>query len=269
VQEGFVRAAQFLHGQYVFASRDLPYRTQVVPLAAILAVLPKYLDNDATKRKLAQWYWCGVFGELYGGAVESRFALDLPQFLAWAAGGAEPKTVSDATFAPGRLLGLRTRNSAAYKGLYTMLLRGGAADFRTGERINQLTYFDERIDVHHTFPQAWCQKNGVTPTRCDSIINKTPLSARTNRMIGGSAPSAYLRHIESREHIAAERMDEILRTNLIDPVSVRADDFEAFFAQRERDLLSVIERATGKPIMTVVEEPEEEAVEYEQDTDAA
>lgn len=269
VQAGFVRAARFLHGQYVFAGRDLPYRTQVVPLAAILSVLPKHLDNDTTKRKLTQWYWCGVFGELYGGAVESRFALDLPQVLSWTSGGAVPKTVTDATFAPARLLGLRTRNSAAYKGLYTMLLRGGAEDFRTGEQINQLTYFDERIDIHHIFPQAWCQKNGISPTRCDSIINKTPLSVRTNRMIGGSAPSAYLRNIESREHIASGRMDEILRTNLVEPGSIRSDSFDAFFADRERALLSVIEGAMGKPVLTIVEEVVEEALEYEQDNDAA
>jgi hypothetical protein len=29
--------------------------------------------------KLIRWYWCGIFGELYGGAIETRFAKDLPQ----------------------------------------------------------------------------------------------------------------------------------------------------------------------------------------------
>jgi hypothetical protein len=24
-----------------------------------------------------QWYWCGVFGELYGSANETRYALDI------------------------------------------------------------------------------------------------------------------------------------------------------------------------------------------------
>ena len=26
-----------------------------------------------------QWFWSGVFGELYGGANETRFALDMPE----------------------------------------------------------------------------------------------------------------------------------------------------------------------------------------------
>ncbi len=34
-----------------------------------------------------RWYWCGVFGELYGGANESRFAYDMQEVLAWLDGG--------------------------------------------------------------------------------------------------------------------------------------------------------------------------------------
>ena len=35
VEAGFVRAARFLYGQKIFKARDLPYRTQLVPLAAM------------------------------------------------------------------------------------------------------------------------------------------------------------------------------------------------------------------------------------------
>ena len=37
-------------------------------------------------------------------------------------GGSEPATITDANFAPARLLTLRTRNSAAYKGLYALAM---------------------------------------------------------------------------------------------------------------------------------------------------
>jgi hypothetical protein len=33
--------------------------------------------------KLAHWFWCGVLGELYGGAVESRMALDIQDLMEW------------------------------------------------------------------------------------------------------------------------------------------------------------------------------------------
>ena len=39
-----------------------------------------------------QWFWCGVFGELYGSANETRYALDLPQVVNWIENnGDEPK----------------------------------------------------------------------------------------------------------------------------------------------------------------------------------
>jgi hypothetical protein len=43
-----------------------------------------------------QWYWCGVLGEFYGGAVESRHAVDFPECLAWIRDNALPPT-RDAT----------------------------------------------------------------------------------------------------------------------------------------------------------------------------
>lgn len=145
-----------LYGQKIFAARDLPYRTQLTPLAAILAILGDRADNDGVRAKLARWYWCGVFGELYGGAIETRFAKDLPEVLNWIDGEPHPATITDANFARERLFTLQTRNSAAYKGLYALLLQHGGLDFRTGDPIDVQMYFDDKIDIHHIFPQDWC-----------------------------------------------------------------------------------------------------------------
>src|SRR5690606_3052111 len=41
VEDGFVQAARFLYSQKIFNERDLPYRTQLVPLAAIFVELGK------------------------------------------------------------------------------------------------------------------------------------------------------------------------------------------------------------------------------------
>lgn len=248
VTEGFEKAAKLLFTQKLFSSRDLPYRTQLTPLAAILAVLGDQAEHNGVRHKLIRWYWCGVFGELYGGAIETRFARDLPEVLAWVEGGPEPSTVVDANFTPGRLLTLRTRNSAAYKGLYALLMRDGGWDFRTGEPIDVQVYFDDRIDIHHIFPQDWCTRKGIDPGRANCIVNKTPLAARTNRMIGNNPPSQYLIRLQKHAGIDEARMDDILRSHVIEPAHLRADDFDAFFQARERALLERIERAMGKPI---------------------
>ena len=269
VTRGFEKAAKLLFGLKIFASRDLPYRTQVTPLAAILAVLDEKADTDSVNRKLARWYWCGVFGELYGSAVETQFAKDLPEFLAWLTGGAEPSAIVDANFVPERLLTLRTRNSAAYKGFYALLLKEGGLDFRSGETINQQIYFDDKIDIHHIFPQEWCRKNSIEAKRCDCIVNKTPLSAKTNRMIGGNAPSVYLGRVQKNAGIDQQRMDSILQSHVIEPSVLRADDFLAFFKAREKTLLDRVEAAMGKLIARDSPQPQmEDLGDYEEDDSA-
>ncbi len=246
---GFERAAKFAHSHKIYAARDLPYGTQLTPLAAIFATLGAQADNDGVRAKLARWYWCGVFGELYGGAIETRFARDFPEVVSWANGGPEPSTVLDASFAPARLQTLKTRNSAAYKGISTILLRDGGMDFRSGDSVDHQSYFDEKIDIHHIFPVDYCKKAGIDSKRADCVVNKTPLSAKTNRMIGGNAPSVYLERLQKSADITPARMDEILGSHVIDPGSIREDDFEQFFEARRRALLDRIQRAMGKPLL--------------------
>lgn len=265
VTQGFERAARFLYSQKIFSARDLPYRTQVTPLAAILAVLSDKAESAGVSAKLAQWYWCGVFGELYGGAIETRFAKDVPEVLDWIDGKGEPSTVLDANFAPTRLLTLRTRNSAAYKGIYALLMRDGCRDFRTGDSIDVQLYFDDRIDIHHVFPQDWCKRNGIDARRCDSIVNKTPLAARTNRMIGNNPPSTYLVRMQRNAGIDETRMDEILESHLIDPLALRLDEFDEFFKARETALLDRIQQAMGKPIARGVAVPEDIGIDSFED----
>ena len=88
------------------------------------------LGNDAdlhgSVQRIVQWFWCGVLGELYGGATETRFVRDLEQVPAWArarAGRTRCRAPSqDATFVESRLHSLRTREAAAYKGIYALLI---------------------------------------------------------------------------------------------------------------------------------------------------
>lgn len=242
------RVVKFLHGERIFTARDLPYATQLVPLTAIMTVLGDRAESYGVRSKLRQWFWCGVFGELYGGSTETRFAYDFPDVVAWVDGGEDPRTVKDSQFQAERLMTMRTRNSAAYKGLYAQQMKRGAQDFRTGIAIDVNTFFDEAVDVHHIFPKTWAAQNEVPEAVANSIVNKTTIDARTNRRIGGSAPSRYLARIESSEQISAEDLDAILRSHDIDPLAVRADDFPAFFTARFERLLKQIEEATGKPV---------------------
>jgi len=248
--EGFISADRFLRMEGFYHPNYLPYRSQLIPLAATLVHIGDRWLEPVIYDKLARWYWCGVFGELYGGAVETRIALDLQDLLAWIEqpGASEPATVIAAGFQASRLDTLRTRTSAAYRGLYVLLQREGARDFFWKAKMLDLDRDDCGIDIHHIFPRAWCQARGVTPRVFNAIVNKTPISYKANRMIGGNAPSKYLEQLQTHAQvqITPVEQDEILATHLIQADFLRADDFEEFYQARKQALLNIIERAMGK-----------------------
>lgn len=250
-ERGFLTAAKFLHMQHIYRIFDLPYQSQIVPLAAILADIGDAWEHEAVRAKLVQWYWNGVFGELYGSAVDTRIAKDFMEVPAWIKGGPLPETVSGTIFRANRLKTMRMRLSAAYKGVNVLLMKEGASDFRSGQAFDHTVFFGENVDIHHIFPQAWCRSNGIKPDIYDSIINKTPLAYRTNRTIGGDAPSIYLSRLEQgsppeRPPIERERLDASLRSHLIDPSLLRIDAFHTFMVDRQKRLLALIENAMGK-----------------------
>ncbi|MBH0022657.1 DUF262 domain-containing protein [Salinibacterium sp. SWN248] len=270
--DGFLRAAKFLIGLGIYRVYDLPYQSQIVPLAAILADLGNRIEITSVRDKVVQWYWNGVFGELYGSTTDTRIAKDFLEVPAWIDGGVEPSTVTDAAFRAERLKTMRMRLSAAYKGVNALLLRAGAKDFRTGQQFVHTVFFDENVDIHHIFPQDWCKAQGIDRTEFDSIINKTPLSARTNRIIGGSAPSAYLGKLESTDasdHAEAHAVDEALRSHLIDPALLRADDFAGFMRARQEELVLLIEEATGRSVFREFNAAEEDDAEDDTDENEA
>jgi len=250
LQLGFERAAKFLHTQRIYRSFDLPYQSQIVPLAAILASLGDRWEHEQPKARVRTWYWCGVFGELYGSAAESRFAKDLVEVLAWIDGGPEPSTLKDTSVRATRIRELRSRGSAAYKGVNALLMKSGATDFRSGQDYDHAVFFDESVDIHHIFPRDWCHEQKLPATVFDSIVNKTPLSAKTNRTLGGIAPSKYLHRLETaKPPVDPANLDTYLRSHAISPGLLRADDFHGFFAARLDGLLDLIDDATKRPAL--------------------
>jgi hypothetical protein len=270
VEGGFVQAAKFLHMLHIYRIFDLPYQSQIVPLAAILADIGDAWEHDANRAMLVRWYWNGVFGELYGSAVETRIARDFMEVPVWLKGGPEPSTVSETMFRSDRLKTMRMRLSAAYKGVNALLMKEGAQDFRSGQKFDHTVFFGENVDIHHIFPRDWCKNHGIKPNVYDSIINKTPLSYRTNRIIGGAAPSEYLAKLEKGDEttppIDRARLDVYIISHLIDPSLLRADSFDTFMVERQKRLLALIEQATGKAAYSGNVQEEGEDVEADEDT---
>lgn len=261
IKDGFIKAAKILIENHIFHAKDIPYTTQLIPMATVLASLGNEIENLSNKNKLMRWFWCGVFGELYGSANETRYALDLVQVVDWIKHeGDEPKTIYDANFSPDRLNTLRTRNSAAYKGVYALLLNENAKDWLSNTAINLTSYFEDSIDIHHIFPVAWCERkeNKISWSDYNSVINKTPLSDRTNRIVGGNAPSKYIERLKKHlNDVSDEEFNHLLSQHLLNPEDMYEDNFYKFFNHRKEQLLSKIEQAMGKVIPRELYQEEE------------
>ena len=134
-----------------------------------------------------------------------------------------PRTISEAAFQESRLDTLRSRNSAAYKGLNVLVLRQGARDFFWKASIQELDHEDVALDIHHIFPRAWCEDQGIKESTYNSIVNKTPISYKANRMIGRKAPSVYLADLQKHKQVnlSDEEMNEILASHHIPKKKLR------------------------------------------------
>lgn len=250
VLEGYKLARKFLLSQYVFRQRDLPYTTQLIPLAAICAVIGKSVfDKPKTMDILQRWYWCGIMGEMYGGANETRYANDIEDVVAEIKGmPSQNRTVNAAFFSCTRLLSLQTRGSAAYKGIMALIYRKQCKDFCKGITMDVVRSMDEAIDIHHIFPEDYCKEKGYPKEKWNSIINKTPLLPESNRAIGGEAPSVYKDKILNRAQISMAQLQERLESHWVDVDAFLQDDFERYFIARAKKMLLVIEEAMGKSV---------------------
>lgn len=277
-EDGFIQAAKFLNDLKIFRAKDVPYQTQLIALAAILArvdsayksaeeafrseefsqseelsqseeaigkeFMKAYKAQQDKEPKISRWYWCGVFGEMYTDAVNTQIAKDFSEVTSWLREEIDlPSTVREASFQSNRLLEVQTRASAVYKGVYALLIPNGCRDFLTGSSVDEQISSGSSIDIHHIFPRDWCRNQGIEPKVCNSIINKTALSASTNRKIGGRPPSEYLPEIQE------ESMNKILTSHLISADALQADDFWSFFEARKEAILGSIEKAMGKKVI--------------------
>lgn len=246
--EGFRKMNKLLIELCIFSNKDIPYGAQLIPLSVICAILDREFDNATVKDKLKKWFWCGVFGDLYGSSTDTRYAIDVPQVIAWCRNETNlmPRTINESSFNTMRLLSLQTKNSAAYKGIMALILNKKARDWITGTEMSVQNYLAENADIHHIFPRVYCLKQGYDRRKWNSIINKTPLFYATNRYIGGGAPSEYIKRIINNKNI--NEAEEFISTHMINYDYLATDDFDKFIIDRAKKLLDSIEDATGKPI---------------------
>ena len=186
-----------------------------------------------------------MFINRYSGAVESTSARDFIDVKGWIADSeAEPAMIHEFKV---RFRGLELRKgtqrgTSVYNGIFNLLILSGAKDWMTGN----VPQHDE-LDDHHIVPKSWGRDN-LKRKEVDTILNRTPLTAETNRcIINNRLPNEYLPELIEKNgekvirsildsHFISRKALEIL---IRDPFS--PDDFEEFITERERTIQTAIE----------------------------
>ena len=101
-----MEAEKILQEERIFSSKDLPYTTQLIPLAVLCTLLADHnrIKTTSVKDKIKQWYWCGVFGEMYGSANETRYVYDVVGVMGGMRGASNTaKSVQEFMYKPERV----------------------------------------------------------------------------------------------------------------------------------------------------------------------
>jgi hypothetical protein len=228
------------------SSGYLPY-VSILPVFAALQhearSLPPTQILDASK-KIRHWYWSSVFLSRYSGSVESTAARDFTEVSAWFGDDEkEPALISEfkQRFNTLPLRDVKS-GSSVYNGIFNLLVISEARDWMTGD----VPQHDD-LDDHHIVPRDW-SKGKDLPTSIDTILNRTPLTAATNRyVISNRLPCTYLPELIKKNGEAMVR--GTLESHLISPAAFdillrspfTTDDFEAFISERQRTILEAIE----------------------------
>ena len=252
-ERGLVAAARFLQHLCVVRRSDLAYAAQLVSLGAIYGVLGAGpLGRDAEGR-LKRWYWCRLFSESYSGAVNTQIARDVEEVPAYVRECLRSSLIEEANFDPERLLQLKTRGSAAFKGLLALQIRNGCTDWLSGDKIDINRYLNERVDVHHIFPRKWCDdyrsphSDRPIPSEIrDCAVNKTPLARKTNLFIHRLAPSEYVKRIRNKN----STIDDDISSSLVNVDLLKTDEFNGFFIKRGVALMKMLSSAMGRRLDT-------------------
>ncbi len=239
-------ASKFMESQGIIAQRVLPYGTLLLPLAAIMGFLKSQFGNIQFGQawpKIERWYWCSAFSQRYSSSVEATAALDFEQVVNWIEGGGEPDAIRTFTFSADRLQEYNNIRSAIYKGILCLIAKSGAKDVGGEGSLSVNLYYYSQQDHHHIFPTNALVNLGIKDSRFDSIVNKTLIGASANRSIGGRLPSAYVDTMKSR--LGDERTHSILRSHLIAPETLEANDWEDFFLSCREELKQLIHTTCG------------------------
>jgi hypothetical protein len=224
----------------------VPYPSIIPAFASIKAFVE---DSKASNKldiqtKIRKWYWASIFTNRYSSSVESSSAKDFQDLKRWfLSDDDEPEVISEfvKNYRSIDLLYENPKGSAIYNAIFNIFIINEARDWSTFDLPEY-----ESLDDHHIVPHSiFHQQAGAS---INSILNKAPLSAITNRhIIRNRMPNAYIK--EMLENNNEEKVYKVLSSHLISKKAVAIllrdpftkADFDEFLQERLETIRDGIE----------------------------
>lgn len=210
-------------------------------------------DTDTRRRRLAAWLWSATLAR-HPTQLQNPEQLNasVRELAEWLRNGEHvPQVIADAQVGSPTVEGLlreRSIRGPLFRTVLAQLYKREVRDLQTGEPIEVGLHFDEHPEVDHVFARAWCRELPEEDREgYDSIVNKTPLSWRTNVNKSKSPPSAFVASLQERG-VSRARLDEFLDRHLISIDRLEADDFAGFKADRAARLQAMLADAVRPPV---------------------
>ena len=218
------------------------------PLAVIVSDIR--FSRDLHSKRLFRLYWNLVFSLYLSGAPETKSSRIVREWReAYRDSDSQlPEVIRNFSFSPDSLDDAN-KNSSTYKGVLTMIVAEGARDFG----IRRLALRDTRdadVEDHHIYPQQFLRTFNIKGFFANSVLNRTPILASTNRAISADAPHIY---VANPAIVGDTGIDDAeLSKHCISGALLREEFnpalFTAFRKDRRIRLLKMISAVTGQDI---------------------
>ncbi len=229
----------------------VPYPTMIPIITALYIEKERgnYDSNIDIEGKIKKWYWSSIFSQSYQSSVESQIAKDFKEMKEWFSDDRKSPRVVE--YFENDTLDIHLREekrtwSAIYKAVFTILIINGARDFQSFDLPEY-----SLLEDHHIVPRSWGKENKVK--EIDSILNRTPISKKTNReVISSRLPNVYLKEIFNKtknkedfyklmeSHLISRKATDILMRDNFSP-----GDYEEFINEREKTIIKKVKSLLG------------------------
>jgi len=192
-------AAQALHRTYQWArfqgAREnmLPNHGVLVAIASMYAVIDDMMGHkvNISEPVLRRWYFCKILQQGGRQAANYKIGQDFSALQKYLITGHLPE-FQPVVLSQQALLQLTRSIDVRYRAMQSLMATTSRHDLLTGSSIDS----ESQLQDHHLFPKRLSKTHGIPSDRLDTIVNRLPLLAESNRKLSDREPQDYFEELK-------------------------------------------------------------------------